>query len=356
MERNFGPTLTLGAEEELMIVDAETLEQVPRVRALLAAVEGRDLPGVLKTELFASVVELNTPRCDTAAEVTDRLRELRRIASAAAADQGLALMAAGSHPLSHPGDQEIADEPRYEEFVQYAGVSARRQGVQGLHLHVGMPDAEACVRVLETILPWLPVVLAMSTNSPYLAGDETGLASNRAEVLALLPRSGPPPRFERFAEWEGFVERLIGIGLIKDYTTLWWDIRAHPRFGTLEIRMPDQPTDVGRSGAFVTLLQAMCASALESEPPAAEPGGRALYRQNRWAASRFGPRAELVHPSGDHLVPARELWDELVAWAGVELPGFDPDANEGDRQLEIGRDRGLQAVCADLAERSLASP
>jgi hypothetical protein len=119
--------------------------------------------------------------------------------------------------------------------------------------------------------------------------------------------------------------------------------------------MPDQPTDVGRSGEFVSLLQAMCATALDSEPPAAEPGGRAIYRQNRWAASRFGPRAELVHPSGDRLMSARELWDELLAWAGVELPGLDPDANEGDRQLEIGRDRGLQAVCADIAERSLAS-
>jgi carboxylate-amine ligase len=351
----WGSTLTVGVEEELMIVDAATLQQVPRVRTLLAAAEGRDLPGVLKTELFASVVELNTPRCDTPAGAAEVLAELRRDACELAGGVGLALMAAGSHPVSEPREQEIADEPRYEDFVRYAGVSARRQGVQGLHVHVGMPDADRCLRVLETILPWLPVVLAVSANSPYLAGQESGLASSRAEVLALLPRSGAPPRFDRFADWSTFVERLTRIGLINDYTTLWWDVRAHPRFGTLEIRMPDQPTDVGRSGALVAVLHAMCAAAIDAEPPPRQPGDRQIYRQNRWAALRFGPSAELVHADEERLAPARELWDELLARSGADVPGFDIDANEGERQLAIGRERGLHAVCEDLAERSLAS-
>ena len=352
---SWGSALTIGVEEELMIVDAATFEQVPRVRDLLAAVEGHDLPGVLKTELFASVVELNTPPSDTAEEASDRLAALRDAATEAARGLGLALIAAGSHPIADPLDQEIADEPRYEDFVAYAGVSARRQGVQGLHVHVGMPDGDTCLRVLETILPWLPVVLALSTNSPFLAGTETGMASNRAEVLAMLPRSGPPPRFETFADWEAFVRELVEIGLLKDYTTLWWDVRPHPRFGTLEIRMPDQPTDVRRSGAFVALLRAMCAKALGGDAPRPQPGDRAVYLQNRGAAARFGPRADLVHPAGDRIARARELWDELAAWAGVGPDGFDPDANEGDRQLDVGRDGGLAAVCADLAKRSVAS-
>ena len=355
MTDGWGSALTVGVEEELMIVDASTLQQVPRVRTLLAAAEGRELPGVLKTELFASVVELNTPRCNTPAEAAEVLVALRRDACGLAAGTGLALMAAGSHPVSEPREQEIADEPRYEDFVRYAGVSARRQGVQGLHVHVGMPDADTCLRVLETILPWLPVVLAASANSPYLAGEESGLASSRAEVLALLPRSGAPPRFDAFADWSAFVERFIGLGLISDYTTLWWDVRAHPRFGTLEIRMPDQPTDVHRSGALVAVLHAMCAAALDADPPPRQPGDRQLYQQNRWAALRFGPSAELVHPREERLVPARELWHELLAWSAAAAPGFDLDANEGDRQLAIGREHGLQAVCRDLVERSLAS-
>jgi carboxylate-amine ligase len=225
-----------------------------------------------------------------------------------------------------------------------------------------MPSAEECMRALEGVLPWLPLVLALSANSPYLAGEETGLASARAEVLAQLPRASAPPVFGSYAEWEAFVERFVRIGLADGYTRFWWDIRPHPRFGTLEVRTPDQPTAIENTAAFTALLQALCVTVAEGDPPV--PANRGDYAQNRWAALRFGPRAELIHPDGERLVGVEELTHELLALiepavrelgSGEALRVLDPRSCEGDRQLEIGRERGLQAVAADTAERTLRS-
>jgi len=178
-------------------------------------------------------------------------------------------------------------------------------------------------------------------------------------VLAQLPRAGAPPAFGSYEAWEGFVERLIGLGLADDYTRFWWDVRPHPRFGTLEIRMPDQPTSLAVTAALTALLQGLCASVDVEQARAAERGD---YAQNRWAALRFGPGAELIHPDGTRLIRvpelARELFD-LVAPAAEqlgttdELVALDPSTCEGERQLEIGGREGLDAVCADLVERTL---
>src|SRR5262249_40889979 len=150
-------------------------------------------PGRLKTELFASVFEINTNVSATAAEVDASLPVLRSAAAASARAEGLAIAAAGSHPFARPEAQPIVKEERYVTFVGYGGISVGRQGVQGLHVHVAMPSGEACWRCLEAILPWLPVVLALSANSPWFAGELNGMASNRAPILAELPRAGAPP-------------------------------------------------------------------------------------------------------------------------------------------------------------------
>jgi glutamate---cysteine ligase / carboxylate-amine ligase len=354
------PPFSLGVEEEVMILDGETYEQVPRVEVL-----ARETPnGRLKTELFASVVELNTPVCETAGSAADALRALRAEASRAAAEHGLAVAAAGSHPMSIPEEQEIADHEHYRQFVKYAGATARRQGVNGLHVHVGMPSADVCFDTMEALLPWLPVVLALSANSPYLAGAETGMFSTRAEILGTLPRSGAPPAFGSYAAWERFVERFHGtrLPLTANYKSFWWDVRPHPWLGTLEIRMPDQPTSLALSGAFVALLQALCKTIVERGEPVT-PAERGDYQQNRWAAARFGPRAQLIHPDGDRIVPADELFGELRGLVepalrelgSEELVKLNPTFCEADRQLKIGQRDGLRALCADLVERSLAS-
>jgi len=345
IEQRFGESspLSIGVEEEVMLLDAATLAPVGAIRDLLARTQGLDLPGTLKTELHASVVELTTGICATAEDAVEAIRVLRMRTLEALTGLGLTVAAAGSHPFAEPEELPITDEERYREMVGYAGVTARRQGVNGLHVHVGMPGPEECMRTLETILPWMPVVLALSANSPYLAGRATGLASNRAEILAQLPRSAAPPLFESYSAWERWIESFIATGLMKDYTQAWWDVRPHPRFGTLEIRMPDQPTDIRQTAGFVGLLRNLSAWALEH--PAAEPADRGIYQQNRWAAARFGPEAELIHEG--RLVAVRDLYDALPVESAL-----DPAVSEAALQLGHG---DVRAACADIVARTWPS-
>jgi carboxylate-amine ligase len=343
----WGRVLTLGVEEELMLVDAETLSQRPVSADVIPRVRAER--GVVKHELFASIVELNSGVCESPEEALEVVRDLRRATAEAARESGCTIAAAGSHPTDIASEQRIADEEHYRGFVEYAGPTARRQGVQGLHVHVGMPDAETCLRVMEVLIPWLPVVLALSANSPWFEGERTGLMSTRAEILGLLPRHGAPPRFESWSDWERLVARFVAAGVVPGYGAIHWDIRPHPKFGTLEVRMPDQPTDVARTGAFVALVHALASWALEQPPADPSVGDRAVFVQNRWAASRFGPRAGLIHPERDgDAVSATDLYAELA-----ERIGRDPLASavcEADLQLAF--DASHDAT-ADIVRRSL---
>ena len=176
------------------------------------------------------------------------------------------------------------------------------------------------------------------------------MMSVRAEVLGFLPRAGAPPALRSYAEWEGFVEHMVETGLASTSTSFWWDVRPHPQLGTLEIRAPDQPTSLERTRAFVRLLYALCAWALDAPARAFEPSERGIYSQNRWAASRFGVHGKLIHPDRAEALTVPELLAELP----VPADGFDGSSSEADRQLEVGRADGLRAVCADLVERSVA--
>lgn len=326
---------TVGLEEELFCLDAETLAPRPFPRAALDGAR-------LKEELFSSVVELNTGIHASATEAVAELAALRTRAKDAAAEAGVVLAACGTWPTAVPEQQPVGESPAYRKFVDYAGPSARRQYVSGLHVHVGMESPEACMGALEAILPWLPLVLALSANSPYLSGEETGLASARAEILALLPRSGAPPVFASYEDWERFVERLVELGLADEITRVWWDVRPHPRFGTLEIRIADQPTRLQTTSEIATLLQAM-ASRLDR----GEPADRGLYAQNRWAALRFGRKAELVHPDGSRLVSVPDLVGELAARLDTDWSATTDQAGE---QLELGRREGLDSLCRRLVD------
>jgi glutamate---cysteine ligase / carboxylate-amine ligase len=345
-ERHWGRALTLGVEEELMLVDAETLSQRPVSAGVIPRVHSQR--GLAKHELFASIVELNSGVCESPEEALDVLRALRRATADAAGELGCTIAAAGSHPSDVASEQAIADEEHYRSFVDYAGPTARRQGVQGLHVHIGMPDAETCLRVMELLVPWLPVVLALSANSPWFEGERTGLMSTRAEILGLLPRHGAPPRFASWAEWERLVARFVDAGVVPGYGGIHWDIRPHPKFGTLEVRMPDQPTDVSRTGAFVAFVHALAAWALEQPPADPDAGDRAVFDQNRWAASRFGPRAKLIHPERDgDAVTATHLYAELV-----ERTGVDPIDSSCEADAQLAFDDPREAT-ADIVRRSL---
>ena len=324
---------TIGIEEELFCLDADTLAPRPFPREALDGAR-------LKEELFSSVVELNTGIHPTAVDAAAELSVLRARAKVAAGEHGVVLAASGTWPTAVPEEQPVGESPAYRKFVDYAGPSARRQYVSGLHVHVGMESPDACMAALEAVLPWLPLILALSANSPYLAGEETGLRSARAEILALLPRSGAPPVFSAYADWERFVERLVELGLADEITRVWWDVRPHPRFGTLEIRIADQPTRLDGTAALATLLQVM-ASRLDADGPA----DRGLYAQNRWAALRFGREAELVHPDGSRIVSVPELLEDLAARIGSGVLDFPDEAAE---QLSTGRSVGLESLCRRL--------
>jgi len=336
IDAHFGesPALSLGVEEELMILDAETLEPVGAVDVLLRAVRGLDLPGTLKTEMHASVVELNTGICPDVDDAIAALRALRRAAADAARANGLVVAAAGAHPTASLESLPVVQEERYLEMIRLVGYAARRQGVNGLHVHVGVESGEQCHERLEAVLPWLPVVLALSANSPFVEGVDTGMQSVRAGVLAELPRSGAPPAFGSYAGWESWVERLVALGVMRDYTRIWWDVRPHPRLGTLEIRVADQPTSLARTELLVRVLRDL----VEHAPPAETPRGD--YAQNRWAAARFGLDAELIAPGGASLVSARELARQLL--------GTDPPEPEAAAQRDAA-----PSVAADLVARTL---
>jgi glutamate---cysteine ligase / carboxylate-amine ligase len=322
---------SLGVEEELFLVDRSTLDTVPLVADVVAGRGPR-----LKPELFACIVEITTPVCVDAGEVLAELQRLRLEAAARAEPHGATFLATGTHPTARCEGQAIVQDPVYLEVAAQLGPAVYRQLVCGLHVHVGVGDAQACLRSLEGVLPWLPAVLSLSANSPFVDGAATGLRSVRAERLAELPTGGAPPVFRRWRDWE-----LRTAGL--DYRRLHWDARPHPDYGTLEVRIADQQTDARRSAALAALVQALVRTAADVD---AEPCDREFYAERRARAS--------IEPSDDRELAAlaarvEPASRELGSWPLVrDLLASRPEA---ERQLEVG----LPDVVRDLAGRSLPS-
>jgi len=327
---------SVGIEEELFVLDAGSLLPAPFPRDQLDGIR-------LKQELFASVVELTTGVCSSVGDAARELASLRSLAKERAGEAGLVLAASGTWPTAVPEEQAITEDEGFRRFVEYAGSSARRQYCSGLHVHVGVASPDACMDALEAVLPWLPLVLAVSANSPYVAGRETGLASARAEILALLPRTAAPPIFDSYARWEAFAERLLAFGLADEYTRIWWDARPHPRFGTLEVRMPDQPTCIEDTAALAGLVHALVAST-----EAGTAADRGAYAENRWAAFRFGRGARLIHPDGSRLAAVPELLDELAGRVGAAAVDPVRELDQAGEQLRLGRAEGLASLCGRL--------
>jgi len=319
----------VGVEEELFLVDAGTLETVPLFSEVVPEPGPR-----LKPELFACIVEITTPICRDADGVLEELRRLRQEVTVRARSHGATILAAATHPLAHAVDQPIVPKQRYLDLLARIGDRVRLQLVCGLHVHVGVPSADACLRALEGVLPWLPVLLSMSANSPFVEGEDSGLRSARAGRLEELPSGGPPPVMRSWSDWEA----VTG----EDYTRLLWDARPHPRFGTLEVRIADQQTDVRRSAGFAALVQALVVSVVDDQREAYD---RDLYSERR-------VRAAAVPPDPDDLATLAALVEPaaraLGSWALVRalLDG----RPEAERQLELG----VPAAVRDIAERSLA--
>src|SRR6266496_6622395 len=237
-----GEPYTLGVEEEYMLLDSETFDLVQHIDTFLAAAAGHELEAQMKAELMQSVLEIATPVCRSAADVDRELRKLREYVTSVASQKSLRVGSAGTHPFSLFEAQRITARDRYRALVDQMQYVARRELIFGLHVHVAVDGPEKAIQIVNALIGHLSELVALSANSPFWRGEPTGLASSRHMVFAAFPRSGPPPRFRDYADYAEVVGQLERTGCIADYTHIWWDIRLHPRLGTIEIRICDAVT------------------------------------------------------------------------------------------------------------------
>ena len=239
-----GPSYTLGVEEELMIVDAETLDLSNSIEGLLADLRDAGTQGEVKPELMESVCEIATTPCRNTREVGEQLRALRRTVQQVATQRGLRIGSAGTHPFALWEDQRIVSRPRYRDLIAGLQFVARQEIIFGIHVHVGVDDPDKAIHVTNGMRVHLPLLLALSANSPFWRGDQTGLDSTRTPIFRAFPRVGIPPRYDDFEDWTARIDFMTGSRVIRDYTYLWYDVRPHPNFGTVEVRVMDSQTRV----------------------------------------------------------------------------------------------------------------
>ena len=314
LEHKFsGPSFTIGIEEELMILDPEGWDTAQEIERLCEAL-GPDYEGRVKPELMKSVLEIATTPCETVAEAGGQLVELRNAVIGCAEKLGLAIAASATHPFARPLDQEIVDRERYRELVNELGVIARNELIFGTHVHVGIEGADRAVYVADGIRRYLPLLLALSTNSPFWQGERTGLMSSRVPVFRAFPREGIPPHYGTWEIFSHRVELMMRAGAIPDYTFLWWDVRPHPNLGTVETRIFDQQTHVEQTLSLAALnlclAHRLCAAYDAEEPLVEYP--TELIDDNKIRAARRGTDGSLVDFRAGEQVPAPEMTRGLL--------------------------------------------
>jgi glutamate---cysteine ligase / carboxylate-amine ligase len=343
LDHNFGAgePYTLGVEEEYMLLDGETLDLVQHIETVLAATEGHELETRVNPELMQSVLEIATPVCETAADVAAELRKLRAYVTGIAREKGLRVGSAGTHPFSLFERQRITARDRYRHLVDQLQYVARRELIFGLHIHVAVDDAEKAIQIVNGLLAHLPSLLALSASSPFWRGEPTGLASSRQMVFAAFPRSGPPPRFRDYADYAEVVGQLEKTGCIADYTHIWWDIRLHPRFGTVEIRVCDAVTRLEDAVALTAFCQSLVKLYSERYAVGAEIPSyhRILTTENKWLAARYGLEAPVMD-----LATGRRNRVPVAQLVRRTLGEIEPHARE------LGCDRELEGIGAILAK------
>jgi carboxylate-amine ligase len=365
-----GDPYTLGVEEEYMLLDGESFDLVQRIDTILAAFVGHEEEARMKPELMQSTLEVATPVCRTAGEADRALRRLRSAVRDIATENGLRMGSAGTHPFSLFERQRITARDRYRTLVDQMQYVARRELIFGLHVHVAVDHPDKAIHVVNGILADLPMLLALSASSPFWRGEPTGLASTRQPIFAAFPRSGPPPRFRDYAEYAEVVGQLERTGCIADYTHIWWDIRPHPRLGTVEIRICDCVTRVEDAVAIAALCQALVKLYCEqSESDGVPSYHRVLTTENKWLAVRYGldapimdlktgnrnrvPLSQVIRKRLDDVEPhARELGSDR------ELEGIREILRRGngaDRQLRVyNANRDIVEVAREIADATEA--
>jgi len=318
MRDNFtGPSYTVGVEEELMIVDASSYALVNAIEALLedaGATNQEREDGEIKPELMESVLEIATKPCRTTAEVAEQLRSLRRQVRETAAGRGLKIGSAGTHAFAMWEDQRIVARPRYRDLISALRFVARQELIFGMHVHVGMDDADKAIHVANGMRVHVPVLLALSANSPFWRGDRTGLLSTRTPIFRQFPRVGVPPAYKDWEDWERQVAFMVSSGVMEDYTYLWYDVRPHPNLGTVEIRVCDSQTRVEHTVALTALIQSMVHELAEHYDAGKRLGEYPwqMLDENKWLAARHGLEGEIVDLPSDERVTTKALAKRLL--------------------------------------------
>src|SRR6476469_2182749 len=310
MDHHFtGPSYTIGVEEELMIVDERSYDLVNAIESLLE--EAPD--GEIKPELMESVLEIATRPCSNTVEAGEQLRSLRRQVHETSAHRGLTIGSAGTHPFAMWEDQRIVARPRYRDLISALRCVARQELIVGMHVHIGMDDADKAIHVANGMRVHVPVLLALSANSPFWRGDGTGLASTRMPIFRQFPRVGIPPYYDGWADFERRIDFMVEAGVLSDYTWLWYDVRPHPNFGTVEIRAMDAQTHVEHTLGLAALIQAMVKELAEHFDAGQQLRDYPyeMLDENKWLASRHGLEGELVDLPERSRVPTRALAQRL---------------------------------------------
>ncbi|MGH9873178.1 MAG: carboxylate-amine ligase [Pyrinomonadaceae bacterium] len=304
---------TLGIEEEFQIVDPKTRELRSHVSEFLE--EGKMILGEqIKPEMIQSMIEVGTGICKNIQEARVDITRLRSIISGLAGKSGLAIVAASSHPFSHWEDQKIYDDERYSLLVQELQNVARSLLIFGLHVHVGVADLDRRIHIMNAARYFLPHVLALTTSSPFWMGHNTGLKSYRSEVFKQFPRTDIPDHFDSYSSFQRYVDLLVRTGCINDGKKIWWDLRPHPVFPTLEFRICDIPTRVDDTVAIAALFQAIVAklTKLIEKNLGFRLYRRMLIQENKWRAVRWGIDGNMIDFGKQKEVPTRDLILELL--------------------------------------------
>jgi carboxylate-amine ligase len=329
---------TLGIEEEFAIVDPETRELRSHIHEIL---EGGKvmLKEQIKPEMHQSVVELGTEICRDIADARKHVTQLRSNLAALAGKAGLRIASVGTHPFSHWRDQLITEGERYKQIVRDMQLLARANLIFGLHVHVGIPDRESAIHVMNQARYFLPHIYALSVNSPFWVGHDTGLKGYRLKVFERFPRTGIPDSFESLSEYEDYCKLLVKTGCIDNAKKIWWDIRLHPFFDTLEVRVCDAQSRVDDTLAIAALIQAIISRLFKllRQNTTFRIYRRRLLDENRWRASRYGIDGKMIDFGREAESETRSLINELLEFIAAEVD-------------ELGSQREMQHIERILRE------
>jgi len=334
------PSLTVGIEEEYMTIDPVTRDLRSHIQAEMIEKGKILLREHVKPELHQSVVEVGTRVCHNIKEAKQELVNLRRHMIGLAKENGLRLAAAATHPFADWREQEIYPDERYKVIVEDMQLVARANLIFGLHVHIGVEDREAAIHLMNTARYFLPHILALSTNSPFWVGMNTGLKSYRCKVFDKFPRTNIPDYFPSWGEYESFISLLVKTHCIDNAKKIWWDIRPHPFFHTLEFRMCDLPTRYEETIALAALIQATIAKLykLYSANQGFRLYRRALIMENKWRAARYGVEGKLIDFGKQIEVPLRDLMQEYLEFVDdvVDELGCREEVSYVRKILEMG--------------------